>query len=117
MDNVPVWVGAVAALIVIATALGAAVAVYKTKMQETSLELARGTIGDMETEIHGFQRREDRFKADLELERTKNEALSARLHVVEDLLLRRQDDAAIKASIDEVRDTCDKIAVKVGVGG
>lgn len=123
MDKIPVWLGAIGALIVIASALGAAVAVYKTKLHETSLDHARETITDMGVEIQGFERRETRLTNDLDKEKLKNKALSDRLTIVEDLLLRREEDretraniAALKKSVDEtIINRLDAIANKVGV--
>jgi len=51
MSDIPTWLGAIGALILIATALGASVAAYRTSVQGTSLRAARETIADLRGEI------------------------------------------------------------------
>lgn len=96
---IPVWLGAVGALFVIAAALGAAVAVYRTNLQGTSLREAEHTIGRLRGEIGDYQRRETELEGDVRVLHEKDASAQARIRVLEDLLTKRKDDAEIRAEI------------------
>lgn len=104
MEAIPAWLGGVGALIVIAAALGAAVAVYRTNLQATALKGARDTIADLRGEIGDYERREAKLEADVRVLETQDAAKAERITVLEDLLTKRSDDAEIRAAIAEVRD-------------
>lgn len=99
MSSIPVWLGAIGALVVIASALGTAVAVYRTKLQGTSLEEARDTIADLRGELGDYERREAAFKSEISLLKADRDSLKARIKVVEDLLLNKGDDETIRRDI------------------
>jgi septal ring factor EnvC (AmiA/AmiB activator) len=115
MAEIPGWLGAIGALMVIATALGAAVAVYRTSVQGTSLRSARDTIADLRGEIADAERRETRLESEvvrLESEikvlEAKTLAATDRCTVLEEVLSKRQGDDEIRAEIAAVREVVDK---------
>jgi chromosome segregation ATPase len=108
VDTIPAWLAAVGVLLVIAATLGAAVAVYKTSLLNTSLRVARETITDLRGEISDYERRETKLESDVQILKTKNVALSDRCTVLEDLLTRRKDDDEIRAEIAAVRKVVDQ---------
>lgn len=103
MDEIPTWIGAIGALLVIATALGAAVAVYRTSVQGTSLREARATILDLRGEIGDHERREAKLEADVRVLEAERESSNARVKIMEDLLTKRHDDAEIRQEIRDLR--------------
>lgn len=113
MESIPAWLGAIGGLIVIAAALGAAVAVYRTKLQATSLEELRQTNEDLRGELTDYERREEKFKSKIALLEQNSTSCNSRIKVLEDLVLRRDDDeqirrdiAGLKAAVDgEVRES------------
>lgn len=108
MDQIPTWLGAIGALIVIATALGASVAVYRTSVQGTSLREARATITDLRGEITDHERREAKSEAAIKVLQTEKSAAFQRISVLEDLITKRQDDDEIRAEIAAVRKVVDE---------
>lgn len=108
MDSIPSWLGAIGTLIVIATALGATVAVYKTSVQGTSLKAARETIVDLRGEVNDHERRETKLESDVKLMENKLQSTLARAKVLEDLLTKRKDDDEIRAEIAAVRKVVDE---------
>lgn len=97
--SIPAWLGAIGTLFVIASALGAAVSVYRTQLQATRLEQQAATIVDLEAEIRGYERREERLNGDLRAVTVEGESCKARISVLEDLVLRRDTDEQIRADI------------------
>lgn len=119
MNQIPTWLGAIGALFVIATALGAAVAVYRTSVHATALNAARDANADLRQEIADGERREARahqdhstreakLEADIRVLQSKAEACTARVKVLEDLLSKRKDDDVIRAEIAAVRKVVDE---------
>jgi predicted nucleic acid-binding Zn-ribbon protein len=108
VDTIPAWLAAVGALLVIASTLGAAVAVYKNSVQGTSLRVARETLTDLRGEITDYERRETKLESDVQILKAKNGALSDRCTVLEDLLTKRKDDDEIRAEIAAVRKVVDE---------
>ena len=108
MEQIPTWLGAVGALIVIATALGAAVAVYRTSVQGTSLREARATIGDLRGEIGDHERRELKCEGEIKVLQAEKKSAFQRIAVLEDLITKRQDDDEIRAEIAAVRKVVDE---------
>lgn len=108
MESIPTWLGAIGALIVIATALGATVAVYRTSVQGTSLKAARDTIADLRGEISDHERREAKLESDVRLVENNLKSSEGRVKVLEDLLTTRKDDDEIRAEIAAVRKVVDE---------
>jgi len=108
MEYIPTWLGAIGALIVIATALGATVAVYRTSVQGTSLKAARDTIADLRGEISDHERREAKLESDVRIVENNLKSSEARVKVLEDLLTTRKDDDEIRAEIAAVRKVVDE---------
>ena len=108
MDQIPTWLGAIGALIVIATALGASVAVYRTSVQATSLRAARDTIADLRGEISDHERRETKSEADIRVLNAELISERNRVTVLEDLLTKRKDDDRIRSEIAAVRKVVDE---------
>lgn len=108
MDQIPTWLGAIGALIVIATALGATVAVYRTSVQGTSLKAARETISDLRGEISDHERRETKLESEVRIVENTLKSSEARVRVLEDLLTKRKDDDEIRAEIAAVRKVVDE---------
>jgi chromosome segregation ATPase len=105
---IPVWLGAVGALITIAAGLGAATAVYRTSLQSTSLREAERTMERLRGEIADYQRRESELAADVRVLSEKNDGKESRIRVLEDLINKRQDDHEIRAEIAAVRKVVDE---------
>lgn len=108
MSQIPTWLGAIGALIVIATALGASVAVYRTSVQGTSLKSARETISDLRGEISDHERRETKLEADIRVLENEVATSGGRVKVLEDLVTKRKDDDEIRAEIAAVRKVVDE---------
>jgi hypothetical protein len=108
MDSIPTWLGAIGALFVIAAALGAAVAVYRTNLQGTALTMAERTIERLRGEVTDYERREEQLEHRLEIQAVENRACSERCTVLEDLILKRKDDDVIRSEIAAVRATVDE---------
>lgn len=108
MDQVPVWLGAIGSLIVISTALGAAVAVYRTSVQGTALREARATIVDLRGEIGDYERREQKLESDVKVLQAEKTSAHQRIHVLEELITKRKDDDEIRAEIAAVRKVVDE---------
>lgn len=108
MAEIPTWLGAIGALLVIATALGASVAVYRTSVQGTSLRAARETIADLRGEISDHERRETKLEADIHVLKNEAVACKTRVKVLEDLITKRRDDDEIRAEIAAVRKVVDE---------
>lgn len=108
MDQIPTWLAAIGALIVIATALGATVAVYRTSVQGTSLKAARETISDLRGEISDHERRETKLESEVRIVENTLKSSEARVRVLEDLLTKRKDDDEIRAEIAAVRKVVDE---------
>lgn len=108
MEQIPTWLGAIGALIVIVTALGASVAVYRTSVQGTSLREARATIADLRGEIGDHERRETKSEGAIEVLKAEKRAANGRIAVLEDLITKRQDDEEIRAEIAAVRKVVDE---------
>lgn len=102
------WVSVVAAFLVIAATLGAAVAVYRTSLQSTSLREAERTIERLRGEINDYDRREEDLKHKIELLEGRDLSNGRRIKVMEDLLTKRKDDDVIRAEIAAVREVVDK---------
>lgn len=107
MDNIPVWLGAIGALFVIAAALGSAVAVYKTNLQGTSLREAERTVDRLRGEISDYERREKDLEGEVNANAIKLSGAKERISVLEDLITKRQGDAEIRAEIAAVREVVD----------
>ncbi len=113
--NVPSWLGAIGALFVIASALGTAVAVYRTQLQATRLAQQSATIGDLEAEIRGYERREDRLKTDIAVLEVARASCESRISVLEDLVLRRENDDTIRADVAGLKAAVDgKVLAMLG---
>lgn len=115
MSELPMWLGALGTLLVIAASLGAAVAVYKTNLQAASLAEARRIIGDLRGEITDYERQEQRLKDDLALHKANIEKLeldrdscARRITVLEDLVTKRSDDAELRAGIAQLNRVVDE---------
>lgn len=115
MTSIPAWLGAIGALIVIASALGTAVAVYRTNLQGTSLKEARNTISDLRGELSDYERREERDKAQIALLKQEIESCQASVKVLEDLVLKRNDDEKIRRDIAGLKSSVDNdVLTKLG---
>lgn len=108
MASIPTWLGAIGTLLVIATALGASVAVYRTSVQATSLKSSRETIADLRGEISDHERRETKLEGDLRVLETSIQAANSRVKVLEDLITKRKDDDEIRREIAAVRKVVDE---------
>lgn len=108
MENLPGWIGMIAVILTIAAVLGAAVAVYKTNLQGTSLREAERTIDRLRGEIGDYQRRERELENDLKLANHTIETCVGRVTILEDLISKRQDDDEIRAEIAAVRKVVDE---------
>ena len=106
--GIPGWISVVGSILVIAAMLGAAVAVYRTSLQSTSLREAERTIERLRGEIGDYDRREEELKHRCELLENRDESNSRRIKVMEDLLTKRKDDDVIRAEIAAVREVVDK---------
>ena len=113
-STIPTWLGAIGALIVIAAALGAAVAVYRANLATTQVKIAReelassdATAGRLRLEINDYARRENELEADVKVLKSENKSAKDRILMLEDLMTKRQDDAEIKAEIAAVREVVD----------
>lgn len=114
MTDIPGWIAAIGGLLVIASTLGAAVAVYQSTLTRTALTDARGTISDLRGEVTDYERREARLEVELErqaaqhasdklLAEAESQSCRDRVKVLEDLLTKRTDDEAIRLEIAAVR--------------
>lgn len=112
MSSIPTWLGAIGALVVIASALGTAVAVYRTKLQGTSLAEARDTIADLRGELGDYERREAAFKSKIAVLEVDRDSCKARIKVVEDLLLNKGDDETIRRDIAGLKAAVDGEVLK-----
>lgn len=108
MGDIPTWLSAIAILIGVATVLGATVAVYRTSVQGTQLSAARATINDLRGEITDHERRELKLEKDVEVLQVQKDAAEHRIAVLEDLIVKRQDDDEIRAEIAAVRKVVDE---------
>lgn len=111
MDSIPGWLGAVGVLFMIAATLGAAVAVYRTNLQGTSLKEAERTIDRLRGEIGDYERREADLNGVVALQAAKLESEGARITILEDLIVKRKDDDEIRAEIAAVRKVVDENVV------
>lgn len=114
-SSIPSWLGAVGALIVIAAALGAAVAVYRANLATTQVKIARDELASADAitarlrgEISDYSRREAELEGDVRVLQSERDAANERLHVLEDLVTKRQDDQEIRAEIAAVRKVVDE---------
>lgn len=107
-STIPTWLGVVGALIVIATALGATVAVYRTSIFSTSLKESRATISDLRGEIVDYERREAKHEADIRVLQSEKKSDERRIVILEDLITKRQDDDAIRSEIAAVKKVVDE---------
>lgn len=108
MGEIPTWLGAVGALFVLASVLGAAVAVYRTSVYGTSLKESDSTVNRLRGEIADYLRRETELVGEVRVLETEGQACRERVTVLEDLLTHRQDDDAIRAEIAAVRKVVDE---------
>lgn len=111
MWDIPVWLGAIGTLFMLAAVLGAAVAVYRTSVYSTSLKESDANVARLRGEIGDYQRREAELVGDVKLADQKAEACQARCAVMEDLLTHRQDDDVIRAEIAAVRTVVDEMVL------
>lgn len=108
MDQIPVWLGAIGIMLVIASTLGAAVAVYKTSAQGTSLLAEQRTVERLRGEIGDYMRREAELLGDVKVLNEQALGCRARLTIVEELLIERKDDEEIRSEIAAVRKVVDE---------
>lgn len=108
MTSIPIWVAAIGGVFVIAATLGAAVAVYRTTLQSTSLREAEHTMERLRGEIGDYQRRESELEGDVRVLKAQNESKEGRIQVLEDLISKRQDDQEIRSEIAAVRKVVDE---------
>jgi len=129
LNAIPIWVGAIGALLVIASTLGAAVALYKNSLQATRLENALGANDDLRLEMIDKERRHEQERRDYKEEVAKlehehaikvtelngqigvltasNENCNSRVTVLEDLLSRRKDDDQLRAEVASLKSAVD----------
>lgn len=109
MDQIPIWLGAIATLFTLAAVLGAAVAVYRTSVYSTSLRESDARVVRLRAEIGDYQRRETELEAEVALVKSAAQACGDRVKVLEDLVTHRKDD-------EEIKDMLRKVLTALGRG-
>lgn len=114
MTEFPTWLSAIVAIFTIASVLGAAGAVYRVSLLRTQIGELRNTNADLRAEITDHDRRETALEAQSAQQQQKIAVLETeqtgcreRIHMLEDLLTKRSDDAEIRQGIAELKRTVD----------
>lgn len=113
VDGIPMWLTAVGTLLLVATILGTAVAVYRTSVQSTSLREAERTIERLRGEIGDYQRREAENEGNVKVLQAEAESCKARVRVLEDVISRRADDEHIRTELAAIRLAMGDLAAEV----
>jgi peptidoglycan hydrolase CwlO-like protein len=117
--EIPVWLSAIAALFVIAAALGSAVAIFRVSLAQSTIDKLRGDVEDFDRREQAVARerlaeqaRWDKEKSEMCLQieslETSRESCQQQIDTLQKLVLLRKDDAEIRQGIAELKRTVDE---------